>query len=249
MKQTRMPSGSQKPRQKKSKGLYFLALFLLVAVCSAGYINSRKTAMEEEIDNSFSIDNNDTASLYEPEETYTVTQPEDFAADYDSDIPETPESEPEENATDNDIKPEEETTPVSADDIEFALPVSGTVSKDFSDNELLYNETMKDWRTHSALDISAESGTSVKAAAAGTVESIEDDPLYGTTVTIRHSDTLVTKYSSLQPSLPVSVGNFVEAGAPIGNVGNTAISERSDGAHLHFEIIENGTPINPKDFF
>ena len=247
MKQTRIHPTSQKPQQKKPKGLYFLALFLLVAVCSAGFINSRKNVMEEKIEKSFSVNSEAETENETTEIPYSIPDEETELSDLtEITAPEETEEEfPEEETT----TPEQETAPVSAADIKFALPVSGTISKDFSNDELLYNETMKDWRTHSALDISAEAGTSVKAAAAGTVESIEDDPLYGTTVTIRHSDNLVTKYGSLQPTLPISVGNFVDAGAPIGNVGNTAMSERSQGAHVHFEIIENEIPINPKDFF
>ena len=236
MKQTRIHPTPQSKPQKKPKGMYFLALFLLVAICSAGFINARKAAMEDEINRSYSlaIPQKSTITEVEVPHIQEVT------------IPEIPPVIPEEE---KETEPEPETAPVSAKDIKFTLPVSGIIAQDYAQDKLIYNKTFDDWRTHSGLDISADNGTSVKAAAAGTVESIVDDPLYGTTVIIRHSDALVTRYSSLQPSLPVSVGNFVEAGAPIGNVGNTASAESSEGAHLHFEIIENDTPINPKDFF
>lgn len=236
MKQTRINSTSQSKQPKKPKGMYFLALFLLVAICSAGFINTRRAAMEDQINRSYSMAVPQTSTITEVE----IPHIEEVT------IPEIPPIIPEEE---KETETEPETAPVSAKDIKFTLPVSGVIAQDYAQDKLIYNKTFKDWRTHSGLDIAANNGTAVKAAAAGTVESIIDDPLYGTTVVIRHSDTLVTKYSCLQPSLPVSTGNFVEAGAPIGNVGATAAAESSEGAHLHFEIIENDSPINPKDFF
>lgn len=236
MKQARINPAPKSKQQKKPKGMYFLALFLLVAICSAGFVNTRKAAMEDEINRSYSLAIPQNSHDIEVE----VPHIEEVT------IPEIPPVIPEEE---KETETEPETAPVSAKDIKFTLPVSGVIAQDYAQDKLIYNKTFKDWRTHSGLDISADNGTAVKAAAAGTIESIVDDPLYGTTVIIRHSDTLVTKYSSLQPSLPISTGNFVEAGAPIGNVGSTATAESSEGAHLHFEIIENDTPINPKDFF
>ena len=65
-------------------------------------------------------------------------------------------------------------------------PLEGEVVTAFSMEELVYNATLGDWRTHDGVDIAAEAGTSVLAASSGTVISVEEDPLMGTTVVIEH---------------------------------------------------------------
>ncbi|MDD4688141.1 MAG: M23 family metallopeptidase [Eubacteriales bacterium] len=241
MKQTRYQHNTSKKETKTPKSLYTLALFLLVAVCATGFINSRKAAMEEEVDKALSMN--------PPIEAPDITEETPYNPDLNEIVmPDLEEvTDPSEAESQEDAEPI--TAPASAKDIKFALPLNGTIIQDYSADKLLYNKTLRDWRTHTALDIQGDVGAVVKAAAAGTVEKIYDDPLYGPTLILRHSDIMVTKYSSLQPNLPVSVGNFVEAGAPIGNVGVTATAESGDGAHLHFEVLENDKSINPKDLF
>ena len=54
--------------------------------------------------------------------------------------------------------------------------------------ELMYDETMADWRTHDGVDIKAEEGDAVKTAADGTVKMVRYDDLMGVTVVIAHAD-------------------------------------------------------------
>ena len=91
-------------------------------------------------------------------------------------------------------------------------PLDGTTVTVFSMSELLYDETMADWRTHEGLDIQAAEGDAVKTAAAGEVTSVTRDELMGTTVCITHSGGYVTRYSSLQENPPISQGQQVKAG-------------------------------------
>ena len=65
-------------------------------------------------------------------------------------------------------------------------PLDGTTVTVFSMTELLYDTTMADWRTHDGIDVQAEEGAAVKTAAGGTVQSVTDDELMGTTVVIDH---------------------------------------------------------------
>ena len=65
-------------------------------------------------------------------------------------------------------------------------PVSGDTIKDYAMDCLSYNETTRDWRVHNGIDIAAEAGTTVKAAAAGTVYTVFKDDTMGHTVVIRH---------------------------------------------------------------
>ena len=127
-------------------------------------------------------------------------------------------------------------------------PLEGEVITAFSMEELVYNATLGDWRTHDGVDIAAEAGTSVLAASSGTVISVEEDPLMGTTVVIEHDGGYQTTYSNLQAEPSVAEGDTVSAGQIIGAVGNTAAAEAAQGPHLHFSVTCDGEPVDPQSF-
>ena len=126
-------------------------------------------------------------------------------------------------------------TPVMAEPPKLIVePLKGEVLMAFSMDQLVYSPTLADWRTHDGVDISAKPGTTVLAATAGTVSSVEDDPLMGTTVVINHDGGYQTTYSNLQARPNVEAGETVSAGQIIGAVGRTAAAESAQGPHLHF---------------
>ncbi len=127
-------------------------------------------------------------------------------------------------------------------------PLDGTTVTVFSITELLYDETMADWRTHDGLDIQAAEGDAVKTAAAGTVLQVANDELMGTTVLIEHAGGYTTQYSSLQAEPPVRQGQTVSAGDIIGTVGSTATAENNMGPHLHFSVSKDGKIIDPAEY-
>ena len=127
-------------------------------------------------------------------------------------------------------------------------PLEGEVITAFSMEELVYNATLGDWRTHDGVDIAAEAGTSVLAASSGTVISVEEDPLMGTTVVIEHDGGYQTTYSNLQAEPSVAEGDTVSAGQIIGAVGDTAAAEAAQGPHLHFSVTCDGEPVDPQSF-
>ena len=140
-------------------------------------------------------------------------------------------------------------TPVVAEAPHLVVsPLRGEVVTAFSVDELVYNETLADWRTHDGIDISARAGTTVLAASAGTVLTVEDDALMGTCVTIEHSGGYQTTYASLQAQPAVSQGDTVSAGQIIGAVGTTAAAESAQGPHLHFSVTKDGDAVNPEEF-
>ena len=148
------------------------------------------------------------------------------------------------------IQPEPVEVPVetglSGDGVtEVVSPLDGTTVTVFSMTELLYDQTMADWRTHNGIDVQAEEGAAVKTAADGTVVSVTDDELMGTTVVIEHSGGYTTHYSSLQADVPVAEGQAVHAGDVIGCVGSTSAAESEMGPHLHFSVSQNGSVIDP----
>ena len=127
-------------------------------------------------------------------------------------------------------------------------PLVGEEVAAFSVDELKYNETLGDWRTHDGVDIAAEVGTQVLAACSGTVTQVIDDDLMGTSVTIAHDGGYETVYSNLQSVPTVSEGQEVSAGEVIGSVGCTSIAEFAVPAHLHFAVTKDGVPCDPKEF-
>ena len=124
-------------------------------------------------------------------------------------------------------------------------PLRGEVVAAFSVDHLIYSETLEDWRIHDGLDISASAGTAVLAASVGTVQTVTDDALMGTTVIIDHGDGYQTTYANLQTKPPVEKGQRVTAGQVIGAVGTTAAAESAQGPHLHFSVSHDGDLVDP----
>ena len=127
-------------------------------------------------------------------------------------------------------------------------PLAGEITKDYAMDCLSYNETTRDWRVHNGVDIAAQEGTPVCAAADGTVYTVYNDETMGMTVVIRHDGGYITKYASLAEDVSVKAGDKVTAGQTIGQVGSTALLENAVGDHLHFSVTCNGELMNPKDF-
>lgn len=140
-------------------------------------------------------------------------------------------------------------TPVIAEAPRLVVsPLKGEVLTAFSVDELVYNETLADWRTHDGVDIAAAMGTTVLAACSGTVAAVTDDALMGTTVTINHDGGYQTTYANLQAKPTVEKGDSVSAGQIIGAVGATAAAESAQGPHLHFSVTKDGDVVDPDEF-
>jgi len=94
------------------------------------------------------------------------------------------------------------------------------------------------------MDIAAERGTPVLAAAEGVVETSRFDETYGWMVEIDHGYGIHTLYGHCTRNL-VNVGDRVTRGKTIATVGSTG---KSTAPHLHFEVRKNGVPVNPSDY-
>ena len=130
----------------------------------------------------------------------------------------------------------------------YVWPVAGQVERAHSSDTLSYDQTLRDWRTHEGIDIIAELGAPVVAAHSGSVESIVQDSLYGTVVTVSHGDGTRTIYANLAENPSVTVGDWIDCGTTIGSVGSTALCEISQTSHLHFAITVNGAAADPMDY-
>ena len=129
----------------------------------------------------------------------------------------------------------------------WVWPVKGEIERRYSVETLAYDVTMKDWRTHDGVDVLADKGTVVRAASDGTVESITQDDLYGTTVTIDHGNGLKSTYSNLADKPTIKQGDTVSSGDVIGSVGATALCEVGQGSHVHIAMSKDGNSVDPTE--
>lgn len=133
------------------------------------------------------------------------------------------------------------TTTISAPHL-YLLPLTNTVQKEFSADGPLYCKTMRDWRLHLGTDFAGEEGQTVKAVTRGTVVTVKNDPLWGGVVEIDHGVGVITRYCGVKAT--VKVGDKIDMGQAIGNL-QSVPCECAQSAHLHLEMIVDGTPIDP----
>jgi murein DD-endopeptidase MepM/ murein hydrolase activator NlpD len=132
--------------------------------------------------------------------------------------------------------------------LKFTVPVSGSITFEYAEDKLVYSSTLEEWTTHSGVDLAAERGTPVKAAADGVISEIKNDPGFGTIVIISHSNGVKTVYANLASECMVVPNQKVQQGDVIGSVGNTANFEISEQPHLHFEVRKNDKIVSPMTY-
>lgn len=134
---------------------------------------------------------------------------------------------------------------VEAEELVFSMPASGEILAQYS-SELSFNEALGDYRAHNGIDIGADEGCSISAAADGTIDDIYSNA-FGDGITISHSDGIITKYMCLGSVEELKSGDTVKAGDVIGTVGKSK-GENVTEPHLHFEVFKDGIPVNPMEY-
>lgn len=122
------------------------------------------------------------------------------------------------------------------------LPTRGTLSSAFTRSR--WHPVLNRSRPHNGLDIGADRGAPILASAKGRVRSAGWSSGYGLTVEIDHGYGYVTRYAHAS-RLHVRKGERVERGQKIAEVGSTGLAE---APHLHYEVLIDGTPANPRRF-
>jgi murein DD-endopeptidase MepM/ murein hydrolase activator NlpD len=133
-------------------------------------------------------------------------------------------------------------TPVnSAESLEYEMPLNGRISSKFGTR---FHPIDKKMKVHTGVDIAVPRGTPISAAADGVVTFSGRRGGYGNVVIIEHPDGRQTFYAHCDKLL-VEKGQQVAVGELIAKAGSTG---KSTGPHLHFEVRENGKPIDPIKF-
>lgn len=125
----------------------------------------------------------------------------------------------------------------------YTAPVDGEISLAFSGDDLVYSETLGDWRTHNGVDYACKAGDAVRASAAGTVSAVYSDALWGSVVEVTDGSGNVWKYCGVSEPT-VETGDKVSGGDSIGRAGSIP-SESKDGVHIHLECIQGETWVDP----
>jgi len=132
----------------------------------------------------------------------------------------------------------------------YVTPVEGKLLKNHDSETLVYSVTMNDYRVHLGIDVEAPVGSAVYSVADGKIKSVYQDYMMGTCIEIEHKNGIVSCYKNLGEILPEGIkeGATVTSGQLIAGVGETAIIEQCDEAHLHFEMKKNDEYVNPLDY-
>lgn len=221
-------SKSENKETKNTKALFSVICLCIIALGLVVY---------------FSVQNND--KVVDEQTTITIekaTQVQHPVTDVTEKITTTePESTTEETTQKTTMEMNESNTPYKS---YYKYPVSETVLKGYS-KELVYDETMGDYRAHGAVDFKCNEGDEVVSINDGLVTNVFTDSKLGVVVEIDHGGKLIARYCGLE-SVKVSVGDSVSMNAPIGTVGKVPCENQQE-VHLHFETIVDGENVNPLD--
>lgn len=130
---------------------------------------------------------------------------------------------------------------------EIAWPIEGKVLLNFSMDQTVYFETLKQYQYNPALIISGKVNDKVCSACEGKVVSVLNDAKTGTTVTLDIGDGYQAIYGQLK-EIPVATGEYVAKGQCIGYLSEPTKYYLSEGANLYFQILQEGNPVNPQDY-
>ena len=239
---------SLKPKMPKMNGIK-IAYALAILLAIGGALSARLTANKaiNDINVTFPQDNFTlpTATLNFTE-NYETVEPDFEVRQNLTDVPYTRvTTEPETKETTSPETTEKTIEYPKPFTDSFLLPIGTEISKDYNPNTPVYNPTMGDWRTHSGIDFSGDSGAQVKAIAEGKVTKIYDDALYGTVVEIDHGNEVIARYCGInKETIEIKENGTAKAGALIGYLGEIPC-EKEEVSHLHFEIIYKGKNTDP----
>lgn len=136
-------------------------------------------------------------------------------------------------------------------EVRFNNPVQGVIARDYSypKPQKMSDGTSRNIR---GIDIKAEKGSEVKAAAIGEVKEVSNKVEDGYYIVVAHANGLYTKYSNLDSNIKVNVGDKVNESTVVGTVGESSkiFTNSEFGEHLNIQVQDsNGKDLNPTKYF
>ena len=122
-------------------------------------------------------------------------------------------------------------------------PGFGKILNGYSGDELVYNKTLGDWRTHNGIDYAAKAGEAVPAPVAGSVVLAGSDGSWGPTVAIKDDAGRIWRLCGVA-SPKVKEGDIVAAGQTLGKVGSVGC-ECAEEDHIHLEVKQGDAYLDP----
>lgn len=231
----------------KEKGLYLFCLALVFAATAAGIL-----ALRSVVNNMSELTQLRKDAL---QEDSTWTQPDTTVNQPATDVPEpttAPSAAP--SASSSSSGAQSESAAASAGPAATAAPSAQPAASsafwqakpiaEFSGAELVYNETLGDWRTHNGADYAAKAGEEVSPVCGGTVTAVTEDALWGTVVEITDEDEVLWRYCGLAGAA-VQPGEGVTTATTLGKVGSIP-AESKTAAHIHLECLKDDAYQDPE---
>ncbi|HHW57344.1 MAG TPA: peptidoglycan DD-metalloendopeptidase family protein [Clostridia bacterium] len=196
--------------------------------------------MNQPTKDTISQESNSTKTATENKESKSLTRNKEVQNKKDSAVPVTTDV-----ATSNTVV--QKTSNSNLSSLTLLKPVEGDIVLEFAKDKLVFSKTLQEWTTHKGVDIGGKLGEPVLAAMEGIVTKVYKDPKLGNTVVIKNGK-WETRYANLEDEILVKEGEKVIKGQQIGKIGESAKFEIAEGPHLHFELWENGVPVDPTGY-
>ena len=231
-------------KKVEGKGFYIILGLCVLAIGVSGYVLFFTDTVEDipidstiDIDSVFDPDTGDSPVVNAPDEDNQTDNTGTFpGTTFDPDITNDP------TMSDPNDQPVVQLPNAVA-------PTAGDVIREFSGDQLVYDITMEDWRTHNGTDYSCTQGDTIFCVRDGTVTDVFEDGLMGWSVSVKHADGIISTYSGLSSVAVVKKGDTLKMGDAVGTAGGTAIAESNQPYHIHVSITKDGKYIDLKSLF
>lgn len=230
----------------KEKGLYLFCLALVFSATAAGIL-----ALRSVVNNMSELTRLRQGAL---QEDNTWDQPDTIVNNPVTDLPEaTPAPSAPASAPSSSSGASSQSAAASAEPGATAAPSAQPAASsaiwqaellaEFSGAELVYNETLADWRTHNGADYAVQQGEDVTPVCGGTVTAVTKDALWGTVVEVTDQEERLWRYCGLTDPA-VSPGDGVTTATTLGKVG-TIPAEAHTADHVHLECLKGDVYQDP----
>ena len=133
------------------------------------------------------------------------------------------------------------------DGAKMVVPTKGDVLKPFSMDATIYFETLDQYKCNPAMLIKADVNQEVVASFGGKVESVKEDAVNGTVITVDMGNGYKAMYGQMK-DIGIKEGDSIVKGQALGNVAQPTKYFSEEGSHLYFAMTKDDEPVNPQEY-